>query len=176
MSCCPQNNETPQTTAASLQPPWHFDLWWTSAPCEEQLLDLHVWSVSLETGSETQLSKGAVFPQMVTYWLHPHFGTYVSYLKKKNYLKWFSNSTTDFNGVLELRRQLWKFWPKYMGYNQVTSIHSQRGPVKSSLQCNSSCYLCPTGLKSTLVPCLLTGCFLQCSSQSKEEKKINRAL
>lgn len=137
------------------------------SPCKDQLLDLHVLSVSLETGSETQYFH-KWWPTVYT-----QFGAYVSFFFFFNYyLKWFSNSFTDFSEVLELRRQVWKFWPKHVGYNQVTSIHSQTGSIKSSLQCNSSCYLCPTGLKSTLVSCLLVGCFLQCSSQSKEEKKL----
>lgn len=51
------------------------------SPCKDQLLDLHIWSVSLETGSETQLFKLAVFSQMVTYWLHSQFGAYVSYFE-----------------------------------------------------------------------------------------------
>lgn len=171
VSCCPKSDEAPQTTASGLQPPWHFDLWWTSVPCKDQLLDLHVWSVSLETGSETQLSKYAIFPQMVNYRLHPQFGAYVSYFLKKYYLKRFSNSIIDFSEELELRRQVWQFWPKYMGYNQVTSTHSQRGSVKSSLQCNSSCYLCPTGLKILWLPVCWSGAFS--SAQVSQRKKKN---
>lgn len=73
--------------------------------------------------------------------------------------------------VFELRTQVWKFWPKYTYYYQVTAFHSQRRSVKISSQCNSSYCICPTGTENPLVSCLLIGCFRQCSIQSKGGKK-----
>lgn len=159
MICCLQSDEAPWMGAITmgLSPP--------SDPCPHVGRSSQVsvsvdwiWSTALQSGSIPTNGDKLIKP--VVWHLYTLFYFKISV--------WSGLMTPPLNSVsvFELRRLVWKFWPKYMGYYQVTAIHSQR-----VLQRSSSCYCSPTGIESPLLSCLLIRCFHQCSSQSKGGKK-----
>lgn len=151
-----------------------FHLYWSSvsvqgpAPRSAHLLcqpGNWIWNPARQTGSTSTNGDPLITP---TVWrLCILFFLFLNY-----HLKWFSDSIINFSGVLGLRRLVWKFWPKYRDYFQAASTHSQGGSARSSLQCSSSCYFCPTGIKVLWFPLCWLGAFPSAQVSQRKKKKL----